>query len=78
MNALVSDQVSRLRRLFDDERVSNLFQEPYGRFPRFGMYTSRAPYPGPRRSEKDRLHLDPAWRHYLATEDPNPDSEEDE
>jgi ATP-dependent helicase YprA (DUF1998 family) len=78
MNALVSDQVARLRRLFGDERLSTLFQERYGRFPRFGMYTSRTPYPGPRRSKKDRLHLDPVLRYYLKIEDPDDDLEEEE
>ena len=46
MNALVSDQTSRLRRLFGDERMAGLFETRWGRRPRFGMYTSRTPYPG--------------------------------
>lgn len=69
MNALVSDQVSRLRRLFGEERLAQLFRERYGRFPRFGMYTSRTPYPGPRNPEKDSRHLRPVLRYYLTLED---------
>ena len=70
MNALVSDQVSRLRKLFGDERLGNLFQQRYGRHPRFGMYTSRTPYPGPRFSRKDQRYLLPVLRYYLELEDP--------
>jgi ATP-dependent helicase YprA (DUF1998 family) len=69
MNALVSDQTSRLRGLFGDKRVANYFCEHYGRHPRFGMYTSRTPYPGVRKAAKDQRHLAPVLAHYerLAT-----------
>lgn len=57
MNALVSDQVSRLRRLIGDSehRFVNAFRETCGedsRRPQFGMYTGRTPYAGkePKRS----------------------------
>lgn len=51
MNALVSDQVSRLRRLIGDSehRFVNVFRETCGedsRRPQFGMYTGRTPYAG--------------------------------
>jgi ATP-dependent helicase YprA (DUF1998 family) len=69
MNALVSDQIARLRRLFGDERLRDLFRERYGRFPRFGMYTSRTPYPGERNASRDKSHLDPLLRYYLDLED---------
>ena len=51
MNALVSDQVSRLRRLIGDpeNKFINIFREVCGqevRRPQFGMYTGRTPYPG--------------------------------
>ena len=58
MNALVSDQTARLRRLLGDERLSGLFNKKWGRHPTFGMYTSRTPYPGIRKSEKDKQYLD--------------------
>jgi len=52
MNALVSDQVSRLRRLIGDAEGEflNIFRGVCGknaRRPQFGMYTGRTPYPGP-------------------------------
>ena len=51
MNALVSDQVSRLRRMIGDpdERFIKIFRKTCGdevRRPQFGMYTGRTPYPG--------------------------------
>ncbi|EME23885.1 DEAD/DEAH box helicase [Rhodococcus qingshengii] len=53
LNALVSDQTARLRKLFGDPRVAQMFTELGGRNPLFGMYTSRAPYPGPRTAKRD-------------------------
>lgn len=52
MNALVSDQVSRLRKMIGDRggRFAEIFRESCGencRRPQFGMYTGRTPYPGP-------------------------------
>lgn len=52
MNALVSDQVSRLRKLIGDpeNKFVNIFRRTCGRDsrrPQFGMYTGRTPYPGP-------------------------------
>lgn len=52
MNALVSDQISRLRRLIGDpqNRFLKIFRDVCGhniRRPQFGMYTGRTPYPGP-------------------------------
>lgn len=68
MNALVSDQLTRLRRLFGDARVAALFRERYGRHPRFGMYTSRTPYPGVRTSRKDQDRVAPILHYYLGLE----------
>lgn len=60
MNALVSDQVSRLRRLIGDpdHRFVKIFRETCGngvRRPQFGMYTGRTPYAGPE-PRKDADH----------------------
>lgn len=62
MNALVSDQVSRLRRLIGDSenKFINIFREICGsnvRRPQFGMYTGRTPYPGlqPNKNQDRRL-----------------------
>ena len=53
MNALVNDQLGRLRGLFGDPRLVSLFNTWAGRPPRFGRYTSRTPYAGVRTSQKD-------------------------
>lgn len=62
MNALVSDQISRLRRLIGDpdHRFVTIFRDTCGRNarrPQFGMYTGRTPYAGkePKRSEDRSL-----------------------
>ena len=62
MNALVSDQVSRLRRLIGDKdnKFVSIFRDICGadvRRPQFGMYTGRTPYPGtqPKASENKQL-----------------------
>ena len=58
MNALVSDQLSRLRRLMGDSegKFESIFKEliPNARRPTFGMYTGRTPYPGPRNKDQDK------------------------
>ncbi|MDE0210473.1 MAG: DEAD/DEAH box helicase, partial [Boseongicola sp.] len=53
MNALVNDQLGRLRALFGDSRIVNLFKSWADRPPRFARYTSRTPYAGIRTSRKD-------------------------
>ncbi|MEQ8348872.1 MAG: DEAD/DEAH box helicase [Sneathiellaceae bacterium] len=57
MNALVNDQLGRLRLLFGDQRVVEMFQEWGGRAATFARYTSRTPYAGVRDSKKDRTRL---------------------
>lgn len=60
MNALVSDQVSRLRRMIGDpdNKFIKIFRNTCGtgvRRPQFGMYTGRTPYPGTQPStDQDR------------------------
>lgn len=57
MNALVNDQLGRLRSLFGDPRVVALFKRWAQRPPRFARYTSRTPYAGMRTREKDSRKL---------------------
>ena len=62
MNALVSDQIGRLRRLIGDpeDRFLEVFRKSCGyssRRPQFGMYTGRTPYPGSLPSKKDDENL---------------------
>ncbi|MHC9085966.1 DEAD/DEAH box helicase [Luteimonas sp. RIT-PG2_3] len=54
MNALVNDQLARLRRLFGDATVSEALQGNSARRATFGMYTSRTPYPGTATPAKNR------------------------
>ena len=57
MNALVNDQLGRLRSLFGDPRLVRLFKQWAGRPPRFARYTSRTPYAGVRTAGKDSAKL---------------------
>jgi len=54
MNALVADQLGRIRHMLGTNKISErLKEEGLGRNPRFGMYTSRAPYHGWYAKEKN-------------------------
>ncbi|MBY6687212.1 DEAD/DEAH box helicase [Rhodococcus sp. BP-149] len=64
LNALVSDQTARLRKLFGDERVAQYFRSRGGRHPHFGMYTGRTPYPNLRTNERDKRRLSELVNYY--------------
>lgn len=57
MNALVNDQLGRLRQMFGDPRVVKMFESLAGRPALFARYTSRTPYAGLRNSGKDGARL---------------------
>ncbi|MER2605002.1 MAG: DEAD/DEAH box helicase, partial [Siculibacillus sp.] len=57
MNALVNDQLGRLRLLFGDPRVVAMFEQWAGRAAHFARYTSRTPYAGVRTRQKDSRRL---------------------
>lgn len=57
MNALVNDQLGRLRALFGNSELQALFKSWSGRPARFARYTSRTPYAGIRTKEKDSRKL---------------------
>ncbi len=57
MNALVNDQLGRLRLFLGDSRVADLFTAWGGRPARFARYTSRTLYPGVRTAKKDQRRL---------------------
>lgn len=65
MNALVNDQLGRLRSMFGDARIGALFQDWAGRPPRFARYTSRTPYAGLRQKDKDSRHLKQFGSFYI-------------
>lgn len=48
MNALVSDQLARFRKIMGDEKFKDIFTKDThaARIPHFGMYTGRTPYSG--------------------------------
>ena len=68
MNALVNDQLGRLRSLFGDPRLVRLFKQWAGRPPRFARYTSRTPYAGVRTAEKDSPKLRAFDAFYVETQ----------
>ncbi|KQS78957.1 DEAD/DEAH box helicase [Rhizobium sp. Leaf384] len=53
MNALVNDQLGRMRAIFGDSRLTDLFRSMAGRPATFARYTSRTPYAGMRSRKKD-------------------------
>lgn len=75
MNALVNDQIFRIRRLFGDNRVAELLRrgDPL-RQVTFGSYTSRTAYHGHRTNAKDRDRIGkPIESFYLRIEAEKPE-----
>lgn len=68
MNALVNDQLGRMRTLFGDPRLVTLFKGWAGRPPRFARYTSRTPYAGVRSSKRDGQKLQAFEEFYVDIE----------
>ena len=65
MNALVNDQLGRLRALFGSNRVKDRFEQWAGRPLRFARYTSRTLYPGVREAKKDSDRLGPIGEYFV-------------
>lgn len=65
MNALVNDQLGRLRLLFGDPRIVDRFTRWCGRPARFARYTSRTLYPGVRDEGKDKERLTAIGKYYV-------------
>jgi ATP-dependent helicase YprA (DUF1998 family) len=57
MNALVNDQLGRLRAIFGDPRLVEMFRGWAQRPPTFARYTSRTPYAGVRSGKRDGKKL---------------------
>lgn len=64
MNALVTDQLSRIRRILGNLRVADALQGRFGRRVRFGMYTSRTPFPGEFSGVKCAVHIKPLFEKF--------------
>lgn len=69
MNALVNDQLGRLRTLFGDPRLVEMFQGWSERSATFARYTSRTPYAGVRTKEKDGARLRSIGDFFVNIED---------
>ncbi|MES2860083.1 MAG: DEAD/DEAH box helicase [Pseudomonadota bacterium] len=69
MNALVNDQLGRLRSLFGDPRVVSTFEQWSGRPALFARYTSRTPYAGVRTRQKDSRRLKSIGDFFVDIED---------
>lgn len=65
MNALVNDQVSRIRRIFGDNRVAEVLSKNRDRMVTFGSYTGRTPYPGLRSAKKDSEQIRPMFEDFF-------------
>lgn len=65
MNALVSDQLARFRKIFGSEDFKRIFTESTcsTRIPHFGMYTGRTPYAGDSKLKSNK-ELANAYRAY--------------
>lgn len=72
MNALVNDQMTRLRLLFGSDAVKNAFKGEANRIVQYGMYTSRTPYAGEQSDRKDKFNLEGILNHYIELEENNP------
>lgn len=72
MNALVSDQLGRLRRSFGQSPLRPYFNSRFSRPLTFGMYTSRTPYPGEESTEKNRHRVERIVTEYLRIERADP------
>lgn len=68
MNALVNDQLGRLRTLFGASSVRHWFVKKANRPAKFGRYTGRTLYPGMRTGERDQKRLK-TLEYYLQIED---------
>lgn len=63
MNALVNDQLARLRRLLGDSEIARTLRGGRDRRTTFGMYTSRTPYPGLSTPARDRERIGALLEH---------------
>ena len=67
MNALVNDQLGRLRLLLGNQAIASKFIGWGGRPARFARYTSRTLYPGVRTAKRDSRRLRPLGSYYSQT-----------
>jgi ATP-dependent helicase YprA (DUF1998 family) len=70
MNALVSDQLARFRRITGDDKFRDIFTKDTHatRIPHFGMYTGRTPYSGSAKLASSRELANTFRENYLVDE----------
>lgn len=70
MNALVSDQLARFRKIMGSQKFMEIFTSSSGaeRIPHFGMYTGRTPYSGASKKHSNRLLAEAYREQYLLDE----------
>jgi ATP-dependent helicase YprA (DUF1998 family) len=76
MNALVNDQLSRIRRLIGSEEGSEILSRGRGSPVRFASYTGRTPYPGPRSARRDGDRIEPLFESFYLPITANPAKEQ--
>ncbi|OIR00557.1 ATP-dependent RNA helicase RhlE [mine drainage metagenome] len=64
MNALVNDQLARIRRLLGNPEAAKVLSDGRARPVRFGSYTGRTPYPGRRSSQRDERFIKPLFEEF--------------
>ena len=64
MNALVNDQVARIRRMLGHVTANKIVRGARNRPIRFGSYTGRTPYPGHRSPQKDKSNIAPLFEEF--------------
>ncbi|UZE84010.1 DEAD/DEAH box helicase [Pseudomonas viciae] len=64
MNALVNDQLARIRRIFGNTDAARILQQDRTLPIRFGSYTGRTPYPGKRDSGRDERFIKPLFEQF--------------
>ncbi|MDR1872797.1 MAG: DEAD/DEAH box helicase [Deltaproteobacteria bacterium] len=70
MNALVSDQLARFRKIIGSEKFKDIFTHltAAARIPHFGMYTGRTPYAGDSKEDNNKRLADTFSNNYLINE----------
>ena len=70
MNALVSDQLARFRKIMGGKKFKQIFTGSSGvsRIPHFGMYTGRTPYSGEQKKQNNIKLADTYRQQYLIDE----------
>lgn len=78
MNALVSDQLARFRKIMGSEEFIKIFTTSSGseRIPHFGMYTGRTPYSGEAKKQSNIQLAETFRKQYLIDETASPSEQE--